>query len=664
MAENQLKKIELDPKTDSLIKELPQGKGKKKSNLTKAFLIIFGLMLLILVILGIVGGSIYFSFKDILAEKGKLENNLTELKVAAKEQNLEKVERAVGNTRKTFSRVETKIARVGWVRSLPVVKNYISDMEHGVKAGVAGLDAADLVTKAILPYADILGLAGAQTATGSGKIVDRITFIVTTLDKIKPQFDQINEKLMVVKEELDQIDPQRYPEEFKGIRPRELLTSAILATDQGAVLMKDARPLLEVMPQLLGMEKEKYYLVIFQNDGELRPTGGFMTAYGILKVVQGKITPLASQDIYTIDNQFKKTEPAPEVLVSHLKLPYGDEAKAGIKPQWRVRDMNLSPDFAISMAKFYEYYKKLSGDRRLDGIIGVNTKVLVNLFKIVGPIGVSDWGNFSPEIDKRCDCPQVVYRLEELADKPISGTNLARKAVIGPLMHSLLANAFQSPKSKMPLLFDAALKSITEKHLLVYLFDEKAQKAVEAFNLAGRIKDYDQDYFHLSDTNLGGAKSNLFIKEKVEQKFEVGSEGLVTKTVTITYNNPAPGSNCNLEKGGLCLNGLYRDWVRVYVPKGSTLISSSGLEGETKTYEELGKTVFEGFYGDKFPLNPKSFSKVTFKYQLPLKVKKGEEFRLLIQKQSGIEAYEYLLDFNGQKQEFELRTDQEFKFKT
>lgn len=662
--EKELKKIELDLEKGSLVKEFSQEKKKKGKRLSKFLLVIFGLFFLVLLTVGIIGGFVLLGFKDLIAEESSLQNNLAEFKIAVKEQNLEKVKTAIGKSRETLSRVETKIGKVDWAKSLPIVKDYVSDMEHGTKAGVAGLDAAELVTESILPYADILGLAGAKVATGSGKTaMDRITFIITTLDKIKPQFDQINEKLMVVKNELDKIDPERYPEKFRGVRVRDLVNAGILAADQAAVLMKDARPLLEVLPKLLGMDSEKHYLVIFQNDGELRPTGGFITAYGILKVVQGKITPLLSQDIYSLDDQLKKTEPAPEPLVKYLKHPYGEEAKSGIKPQWRVRDMNLSPDFAVSMAKFYEYYKKLPGDRRLDGIIAVNTKVLVNLFKVIGSIGVPEWGNFSAEIDKRCDCPQVVYRLEELADKPISGTNLSRKAVIAPLMHSVLANAFQSPKSKMPLLFEAGMRSITEKHLLIYLFDQEAQKAVEAFNLAGRIKDYDQDYFHLNDSNFGGAKSNLFIKQKIEQKFEIGQDGSVTKTVIITYTNPAPGSNCNLEKGGLCLNGLYRDWVRLYVPKGSTLISASGLEGETKTYEELGKTVFEGFYGNKFPLNPKSFTKVTFKYQLPFKVKEGEEYKLLIQKQSGIEAYEYLLDFNGQKQEFELRADQELKFK-
>jgi len=325
--------------------------------------------------------------------------------------------------------------------------------------------------------------------------------------------------------------------------------------------------------------------------------------------------------------------------------------------------MNLSPDFRLSTEKFLTYYQKIAGTGKLNGILAVDTKVLVELLKITGTVGVPEWGNFSAEIDKRCDCPQVVYRLEELADKPVSTLNLARKAVIGPLMHSVLLNAFQAPKAKMPLLVEATLKLIEEKHLLVYLFDENAQKAVESFNLGGRIKDYEGDYFHLNDTSFSGAKSNLFIKQAIEQKFEVGEDGSITKTVNITYRNPAPASNCNLEKGELCLNADYRDWVRLYVPKGSTLVEANGFETEIKTYNELGKTVFEGFFGDKYPLRPKSTAKIVFKYKLPFKVKRGEEFKLLIQKQPGVEGYEYLIDFNGQKQEFELRTDKELKFK-
>jgi len=662
-----MKKIELETedtfeKRNDFLVETTDKKVKKRKMrpALKIFLIVLGILLLVIILFG---GFLYFSFKDILAERGRLEGNINQIKQAVKEQNLGKVEEGINQTRDSLVVVEDKIGKISWLKAFPVLGNYVQDMGHGVKAGVAGLESADLVSKALIPYADILGLTGAKTATQAGKTtMDRITFVVTTLDKIRPQFDQINSKLLEVKNEIDQIDPKRYPTTFRGIKVRDLILSGRVAIDQIGALMGDARPLLEVLPKLLGMDQDQFYLIVFQNDAELRPTGGFMTAYGILKISKGKITPILSQDIYGLDGRLGRTEPAPEALVKYLKLPYGDEAKSGIKPQWRLRDMNLSPDYAVSMQKFFEYYTKVAGKGNLNGIIAIDTKVLADLLKIIGTVGVPEWGNFSAEIDKRCNCPQVVYRLEELADKPVSGLNLARKAVITPLMHSVLLNAFQSPKTKLPLLIEAMLKSVYEKHIFVYLFDEKAQKAVEAFNLGGRIKTYEGDYFHLSDTSFSGSKANLFIKQAVEQKIEVAGDGTVTRTVTVTYKNPAPASNCNLEKGGLCLNAPYRDWVRIYVPKGATLLSSNGFESEIKTYEELGKTVFEGFYGDKYPLRPESSAKISFKYQLPFKVGKGELYKILIQKQGGVEFYEYTVDFNGQKQEFELRTDKELQF--
>ncbi len=175
------------------------------------------------------------------------------------------------------------------------------------------------------------------------------------------------------------------------------------------------------------------------------------------------------------------------------------------------------------------------------------------------------------------------------------------------------------------------------------------------------MREFDGDYQLLVDTNFAGAKSNLFITQKIDEKIEVSSEGEVTKTILVTYNNPFPPSDCGLLSGGLCLNGLYRNWFRLYVPKGSVLIEMTGSEVEPKVYEELGKTVFEGFYGDKYPLRPQSMTKVSFKYKLPDKIKTGEAYKLLIQKQAGVEKYDFSLDFNGQKQEFELREDKELR---
>ena len=172
-----------------------------------------------------------------------------------------------------------------------------------------------------------------------------------------------------------------------------------------------------------------------------------------------------------------------------------------------------------------------------------------------------------------------------------------RKNIIGDLMFAIMEKAFSSsPKQYWGPLMQTMFTQIAQKHILFSLENKDAQKGLSAVNAAGEIKPFEGDYFHLNEANFGGSKSNLFVDQNVEQEYSVGKDGTITKTVTVNYKNPFKPSNCNLElENALCLNAPWRDWFRVYVPKGSKLIDVTGSEVKMSTYDELGKTVFEGF---------------------------------------------------------------------
>jgi len=222
-----------------------------------------------------------------------------------------------------------------------------------------------------------------------------------------------------------------------------------------------------------------------------------------------------------------------------------------------------------------------------------------------------------------------------------------RKKIIGPLMNSIMANALGQPKDKLAGIFQAGFKSLIEKHVLFYIFDQNVEKAVADVGLGGTIKDYNGDYLHVNDANLGGRKSNLYATEDVAQDIKVAGDGSVVKTVTITYKNPQSQDGW--------LNSVLPTWVRVYVPKGSTLITSEGLEAKADPYEDLGKTVFAGY----FQLRPEGVSKVTFQYKLPFKV--SRTYNLLIQKQPGTDGFLYTVNIGKTSEEFYLKTDKELK---
>ena len=308
----------------------------------------------------------------------------------------------------------------------------------------------------------------------------------------------------------------------------------------------------------------------------------------------------------------------------------------------------------------------LTKSPKIDGIIAVDTQLLVDLLKVTGPIGVPGFGNYSAENDSRCNCPQVFYELEKFADQEgpvvwdsISGNIVFaprnygnRKSFIGPMMHSVLANVMAQPKSRMGDLFNTVFSSINAKHVQFYFVDSTVQQAAESFNLAGRVRDYTGDYLLVVDTNFAGAKTNAWVTYTADQKIEISGDGKVTKTLTLTYKNPQQYFS---EAGtNLKLNGIFRDWLRVYVPKGSKLLESKGFETGDKTSEDLGKTVFEGF----FTLTPQNVKTITFKYELPDKIK--SPYKILIQKQAGSKSFPYTITINNRSHpELLLSADKE-----
>lgn len=618
------------------------------------FLKLILIILVVLVGLAAVLAAILFpSVKKLTASVDRLKTSGAAVVVAAKSQDLKAINQQLEVVGKDLAQLNQDYSQLAWLKIVPIANLYYADGTHGLKAGAEVLSAAKITVEAIAPYADLVGLKGlATTGDGTKTAQDRVNFVVETLDKVRPQLTQIGEKLATARSEVDKIKPSRYP------KYQSQLASGIALIDQAASLVNDAKPLLESAPYILGKDKPRKYLVLFQNDAELRPTGGFMTAYAVIEVSKGKINIIQSNDIYTLDDKFTKKIAAPEPIKKYLpNVPY-----------WNLRDQNLSPDFKVSMDTFYPNYL-LTKSPVVDGIIAVDTQLLVNLLKVTGPIGVSGFGNYSAETDKRCNCPQVFYELEKFADQegPVVWDSVSgkivfaprnygdRKSFIGPMMHSVMTNVFAQPKKKMSELFNTAISAINGKHVQLYFVDPKIQSAIESFNLAGRVRETTEDYLMVVDTNFAGAKTNVWVTYSADQKIDVEGDGTVTKTLTLTYKNP---QEYFLEKGtNLKLNGVFRDWLRVYVPKGSELLEAKGFETGQKTSEDLGKTVFEGF----FTVTPLNVRTISLKYKLPMKIK--SPYKLLIQKQGGSKDFPYTFKFNGRSiPEYLLSADHEFVF--
>lgn len=624
--------------------------GSQPANRKKLYGILLGLLLVFAVVGGASAAAGYHTYSVIR----NLKNQAAELQVTVnatkdhlKTQNLPATDESLKQIDTQLQSMKQEYQRLSYLNALPIGRGYYQDGLHIFAAGEAGIRAGQKTVAAILPHADVLGFTGEGSFEG-GTAENRIRLLLETLGEVSPQLDEITAELNVVKDELAQVNPDRalYKREIQGYRVDQLLSDASAGTEAAAEKIQQYRPALEVLPEIAGSNgNRKKYLILFQNDNELRPTGGFMTAYAVMFVEDGKVYPEKSDDIYELDKKFTQRIPIPEKLGKYLTT----------ERYYNLRDMNIHPDFKTSMDEFFEHYQEVRGEPGdIDGIISIDTNVLSDLVKILGPVDVPGYGTFSAETDERCDCPQIIYALSEIVDRPTPYIREDRKGIIAPMMQAILQKAYDAPKEQWPALFTLANQAIEEKHTQFYFINEEHQAAAEAVNAAGRLNDLKDghDYLAVVDANLGGAKSNLFVEQEVEHEVSAVENGQITKTVTLKYRNPHKPDNCNLEAGQLCLNGTLRDWVRIYVPAGAEIVETAGFdEGSYETYEESGLRVIDGV----FRLSPLSNATVKVTYTVPYD--NSEVYKLQLRKQAGTDNWKYLMRVDGHEEEVILDKD-------
>src|SRR3989338_6735683 len=463
------------------------------------------ILLIVIIICGLLAGRAALAAKKAIDSSKKATG-------AFQLQDLNATKAYLKDAKRDFETTKKAILVFTPLRAVPLLGWYVANLQRSTNAAIEGIEAATTFTQAVTPYADVLGLQGEGTFLG-GTAQERLAKTVETLAIVTPQIDSVGKNLQNARREIDKIASWRYPNIIPG-KPGHKIDTAKNTIDQLESFVVETKPLLEVLPDIMGQKKEKKYLVLFQNDKELRPTGGFITAYAVFRVEKGLIETEGSSDMYKLDNTLTKRVHAPEPIIKYLPNV----------PSLNLRDSNLSPDFKQSMLTFESLYEFTQDKKDIDGIIALDTQFVVTVMEVLGDIEVEGGDKFTTEKVDACNCPQIIYELERYADQPVAFEKGDRKGIIGVLMQALMDKAFNAPKSKWPSLLGTAIQSLREKHMIMYFTDAKNQEAIEKVNFAGRIHEYDGDYLSINEANFVGAKSNFFVQQKVKQDVKNGKD--------------------------------------------------------------------------------------------------------------------------------------------
>ncbi|MFW5885131.1 MAG: DUF4012 domain-containing protein [Patescibacteria group bacterium] len=498
------------------------------------------------------------------------------------------------------------------------------------------LEAGDSLLEAVSCASDIVKelerLENPLASSGDKSVGD---VFMNMNKKLSEAEDHVKEAQVNMERVKTEDVPEKHRDKIEKIKQLLPQLKAILGEiDKNQFVFKD----------MLGYNGPRKYLFLFQNNQEMRATGGFIGSYGVLKIHEGHVKDLFIEGIYDPDGQLDVNVVPPKPIQK-------------ISAAWSTHDANWFPDFPASADKISWFYEKTGGPT-IDGIITLTPEVIKNLLEVTGPI---DMPEYETSISAENFMEKIQYEVEFDYDKRENKP----KKIIADMTPKLMEKVFNQKSLKnTSQVMKVFLGALNEKHILIHSQNEEIQKRVSELGWSGEILGTPKDYLMVVNSNINGFKTDGVIDQDIKHQAEIQPDGTIVDTVTVTRRHN--GGNTGYE----FWDEVNANYMRVYVPKGSELIKASGHTRETvpdpidyeklnfkkdslvekqensteidketgtRIHKEKNKTVF----GNWTYVSPGEETKVTYQYKLPFKINlnKNEEetdfYSLLAQKQAG-----------------------------
>ncbi len=374
------------------------------------------------------------------------------------------------------------------------------------------------------------------------------------------------------------------------------------------------------------------YLIMLQNNAELRPGGGFLGQYAILKIKDGQLVSTFVEDANLLDQRITVKVTPPYPFIQYMQLR-----------SWKFRDSNFSPDFPTNVAKA-QYFARLGGEAgTYDGVFAVNSDVLDHILAISGPVAIPGYGIY--------DGNGSAMKLEEQVEKPYLGADVpadlkqARKNVMKTLATQILSRV--ATVDNIPKVSSLVLDELRNKTAQLWFKDPELETAVTNVHWDGSVtKDWTKDYLMVVDANMGALKTDYYVKRSLD--YVVDFTGDQPKaTVTYTYQHTATHGDWRTSD--------YHSYARIYAPTGSKYIDQSRLHTggiSTQASTDFNKTIFgykvDCLIGQTLP--------TAISYTLPSTIT-PDNYELLIQKQSGVGTIPVTITMKTKSGDFTQKAD-------
>lgn len=384
-------------------------------------------------------------------------------------------------------------------------------------------------------------------------------------------------------------------------------------------LVKKARALSILLPDVVALEGSKNYLVLLQNNNELRPTGGFIGSFARVGFENGKLKKLEVNDTYAIDGQLKLHVEPPKELKSDLG-----------QNDYYLRDANWEPDFPTSARQVEWFYTKETGER-VEGVIALDISAIEDLLKAVGPLDLADY-------NEKISSDNLFERSITHAETNFFPGTQAKKSFLAALTQGLFNKLFFLPNQNWPAIVTSLGRSMESKHMSVYLNNPSLFSYLISQNWASVLPRPNiatqsglvSDLLAPVEANLGANKANYYLDRSYNLETTIGKDGEISHRLRISYTNRSPSDTFPA--------GTYKDRMRVYLPNGSklnkALWAETDITKDVAPFTDYGRSGYSMFLA----LKPKEQKVLVLDFISPQKLEFKDNvagYRLDVVKQAG-----------------------------
>jgi hypothetical protein len=575
-------------------------------------------------------------------------------KIAAQSLDFATTQHELEQATEAFNRADEAFTWIEPVIVLPWVGTQVRAAQQMIEAGRDVTEALLLVASLGDELIRLTGLSGEQIQAMREGVESSLRFdelpsetkraILLRLATAGPDMELVAARIAIVRSELSEIS-------------REGVMGPILqALDPIQQRLEEAQQLLhsfavaaKLLPSFAGLDRERAYLVLLLNNAELRPGGGFIGTYGVLRVENGDIKTLVTQDSYALD---RATTPNASLIPPEPLARYNEAS------EWWFRDSNWSPDFAVSAQQalrlFAEETAGIPPEQRdvtmepvtFDGVIGLTPTFLSGLLALTGSIEAGGQ-TFTAE--------NILDTLEYQVEIGYVGQGIPeaqRKEIIADLVNALKAKAFALPLERLSDVATLFVNGFETKQVGLYSQDTSIEEVLTDVGWGGRVTAPEEtDVQLVVDANLASLKTDPKVERTIGYKVYRNNSGQFIGRTTITYNHMGSFD---------WKTTRYRTYTRLYAPEGTRFVRSegclqndalknpSGKGAEPQTGTELGLA----WVGCFTSIEPGKTGTLSFDYELApsvVEMIQDGSYRLLVEKQMGAAAHALTLHLDFDK---------------